>query len=128
ENTKLSRRRCDAGGSTHLQSSSVPVLARGTALLVTQGLDGVQAGRLPRRIKTEEDSDRPGKTKGNEDRVRLDQEVPLGGVGDAISTGQTDADPDQTFDEGQADGFHQELAEDVSSRGAHRHPETDFRT
>src|SRR5207244_10504668 len=65
------------------------------ALLVTQGLDGVQAGRLPRRIKTEEDSDRPGKAKGSEDRFRLDQEVPLGKVGNAVSSGQTEADPDQ---------------------------------
>src|SRR2546427_684635 len=109
--------------------SNPPTGPRGcgaSALLVSQGLDGVQAGRLPGRIKAEEDSYGPGKAKGNEDRFRLDQEVPLGEVGNAVGTGQTEADPDQPSDEGQADGFHQELAQDVSAPGPNCHPQTNL--
>src|SRR5437867_1353009 len=91
--------------------------------LVTQRLDGVQPGRLPRRIKAEEDAHRPGKAKGNENRFWLDQEVPLGEVGNAVRPGQAKADPDQPSDEGQAEGFDQELAQHVSAAGPHCHPQ-----
>src|SRR5437899_585373 len=107
--------------------SNPPTYPRGrgaNASLVTQGLDGVQAGRLSSRIKAEEDSYRPRKAEGDEDRFRLDHEAPLCEVGDTVSSGQTDADADQPSDEGQADGFHQELAQDVSAPGPNRHPQT----
>src|SRR3989442_12144577 len=71
-----------------------PRRARSKSSLVTQGLDRVQARRLSGRIKAEEDSNRPGKAKGNEDRFELDQGAPLGDIGGAIGTRQTQPDPD----------------------------------
>src|SRR5205809_3579607 len=103
-----------------------PRRARSKSSLVTQGLDRVQARRLSGRIKAEEDSHRPGKAKGNEDRFELDQGAPLGDIGGAVGTRQTQADPDQPPDEGQRDGFHEELAQDVSAPGSHGHPQPNF--
>src|SRR5216110_1638852 len=96
------------------------------ALLVTQGLDRVQTGGLSGRVVAEEDSHSARKTKGNEDRLGPDEGAPFGEIGDAVSPGHPKADPGKAPDQGQGDGFHQKLAQDVSAPGSDCHPEANF--
>src|SRR5436190_2762566 len=86
-------------------------------LLITERLDRVEAGRLPRRIEPEEDADGGREAEGQHDRIRRDQRPPLGEVADRTRAGETGRDTDQAADHRERDGLDEELHEDVSALG-----------
>jgi len=97
------------------------------AAIVTQGLDGIQAGRFAGRVESKKNPHRRGKGKRHEQGAIGDDDIPLGEIGHHLRPDSSQPDPDQPPHQAQHNGFGQKLEEDITGTGPHSHPDADLR-
>ena len=95
-------------------------------LFVTQCLDRVERGGLPRWIKAEEDSDRGANKKCDHDRGGGNQRRPMSRQRDCFRSRDAEKDSENSPDRAKRNRFDQKLRENVAPVRAHGHARADF--
>ena len=96
-------------------------------LFIAEGVDGVETAGTVGGIDAEEEADGHGEEDGDSDGVETDdgaEVVDEGGGGNCAAGAEGDAE--QAADEGEGDGFDEELAEDVAAFCANGFAEPDL--
>src|SRR4029077_7570708 len=95
-------------------------------LFVTQCLDRVERGGLPRGIKAEENSNRCTEKKCQHDRPGRNKRSPMLIRRKNFRTHTAENDADESADGTERYRFDQELGENIATMRAHRHPRPDL--
>ncbi len=96
------------------------------SLLVVQGVDGVEQGRLVGGIETEEEPYEAGKAEGHEDGQRGNDGRPTGQGRKDLRPRNADDDAGHAADEGERQRLDDELQPDIPGLGPHGHADADL--
>src|ERR1039458_8792836 len=101
-------------------------LERAVPSFITESLNRIHVRRLAGRVVAKEHPHHRGKYERQEDRQRADLRGPIRKVRDQQRSRQPNDDSDNSTQQGERHGFHQELQQDVARLGAHRLPQADL--